>query len=323
MFKLSGTLKVPLFIIYAIMKQLIAAKKGRENMKNKEGVIYGLMGYFLWGVLPIYWRSIKGVGAFEILASRIVWALLFMVLVLVVSGKWSEFLQEFKRICSNRKKLLTVIGAGICILLNWGIFIWAVSESRIIETSMGYYINPLVSVLFGVIFLGEKLDLWSKTAVALASVGVGIMIFNVGIFPWISASLALSFAFYGLLKKTLRVDTKTSILLETLVVMPLALGYIGYLSFYGQAAWQTASTTSLTLLVVSGPVTAIPLLLFTAAAKLLPLSFIAFLQYLTTTLSLIIGVFMYGEVFTVGHLLSFAWIWAGLVVFTINQFRSK
>ncbi|MDD4321567.1 MAG: EamA family transporter RarD [Acidaminococcaceae bacterium] len=292
-------------------------------MKNKNGVIYGLLSYFLWGILPIYWSSIKGVDAFEILANRIVWALIFMIIVLVVLGKWGEFLQEVKNICLNRKKLLTVIGAGITILFNWGIFIWAVSQGRIIETSMGYYINPLVSVLFGVVFLGESLDLWSKGAVALAAIGVGVMIFNVGVFPWISLSLALTFAFYGLLKKTLVVDTKTSILLETLVVLPLALGYIYYLSTFGRAAWQHSSTTNLLLLFASGPVTAIPLLLFTAAAKLLPLSFIGFLQYLAPTLSLIIGVFIYGEAFTFGHLLSFGWIWAGLLVFTLNQFRSK
>ncbi|MFA6780378.1 MAG: EamA family transporter RarD [Paludibacteraceae bacterium] len=292
-------------------------------MKNKNGVIYGLLSYFLWGILPIYWSSIKGVDAFEILANRIVWALIFMIIVLLVLGKWGKFLQEVKNICLNRKKMLTVIGAGITILFNWGIFIWAVSQGRIIETSMGYYINPLVSVMFGVFFLGESLDLWSKVAVALATIGVGVMIINVGIFPWISLSLALTFALYGLLKKTLVVDTKTSILLETLVVLPLALGYIYYLSTFGHAAWQQASTTNLLLLFASGPVTAIPLLLFTAAAKLLPLSFIGFLQYLAPTLSLLIGVFMYGETFTLGHLLSFGWIWAGLLVFTINQFRSK
>lgn len=292
-------------------------------MQNKNGIIYGLLSYFLWGILPIYWSSMKGLDAFEILANRIVWALVFMIIVFVAMGKWGEFLKEFKNIYCNYKKLFTIIGAGITILFNWGIFIWAVSQGRIIETSMGYYINPLVSVLFGVVFLGENLDLWSKIAVTLATIGVGVMIVNVGIFPWISLSLAFTFALYGLLKKTLVVDTKTSILLETLVVLPLALGYIYYLSTCGRAAWQISSNLNLLLLVASGPVTAVPLLLFTAAAKLLPLSFIGFLQYLAPTLSLLIGVFMYGETFTFGHLLSFGWIWAGLVVFTLNQFRRK
>jgi len=290
---------------------------------NKKGIIYGLLSYFLWGVLPIYWSSVKGVNAFEILANRIVWALVFMIIVLLVLGKWSAFLQEVREICSNRKKLLTVIAAGITILFNWGIFIWAVSEGRIVETSMGYYINPLVSVLFGVMFLGERLDLWSKAAVIFAAMGVGVMIFSVGVFPWVSLSLALTFAFYGLIKKTLVVDTKTSILLETLVVLPLALGYIFFLSYYGQAAWQNAPNISLALLLGAGPITAIPLLLFTAAAKLLPLSFVGFLQYLSPTLSLIIGVFVYGESFTISHLLSFGCIWVGLFVFTVNQFRNK
>jgi len=321
-----GLIKVPFFfynLCYDKAIKRLTIEEELSGIMNRKGIVYGLLSYFLWGILPIYWSSVTGVNAFEILANRIVWALIFMIIVLLALGKWGAFVKEFQEICSNRRKLLTVVAAGITILFNWGIFIWAVSEGRIVETSMGYYINPLVSILFGVIFLGERLDSWSKVAVIFAAIGVGVMIFSVGVFPWVSLSLALTFAFYGLIKKTLIVDTKTSILLETLVVLPLAVGYIIYLSYYGRSAWQTAPNTSLALLVGAGPITAIPLLLFTAAAKLLPLSFVGFLQYLSPTLSLIIGVFLYGESFTLNHLLSFGCIWAGLFVFTVNQVRHK
>jgi chloramphenicol-sensitive protein RarD len=282
----------------------------------------GLTCYLLWGLLPIYWKSIEAVNSFEILANRIIWSLLFMIGVLLVSHKWGAFVQECRAIRADRKKLATVILAGCVITFNWGLFIWAVGHGRIVETSMGYYMNPLVNVLLGVVFLGERLTNWTKVSVALAAIGVCFMLAKVGVFPWISICLALSFGLYGYIKKTLVVTTTTSILLETLVVVPLALAYVGSLSLEQAAAWQTAPTRSIALLIGAGAATAIPLLLFTGAAKKLPLSMLGFLQYLSPTLTLLIGIFLYQESFTWGHLLSFGWIWLGLLVFTCDQFRS-
>lgn len=288
-----------------------------------QGIIYSLSAYAIWGILPIYWKSIKDVAAFEILANRILWCVVFVVILLQGTGRWAGFLTETRGIFANKKKMLALLGAGLTITLNWGIFIWAVSAGHIIETSMGYYINPLVSVLLGVFCLGERLDNWIKFSVLLAAVGVGSMVWSLGVFPWISVSLALSFAFYGLIKKTLAVETMTGIILETLIVSPLALAYLYYLAGQGSASWQHCSPSTLLLLAGAGVVTAIPLILFTAGAKLLPLSIVGFLQYISPTITLLIGIFIYGEKFTPSHLFSFGWIWAGLLVFSIAQIRTR
>lgn len=296
-------------------------------MKDKgsfgQGVFYGLSAYTLWGVLPIYWKSLGGIGALEILASRIIWSVVFVGFLLKLTGRWEAFLLETREIIGDRKKATAVFAAGVTVMLNWGIFIWAVGAGHIIETSLGYYINPLVSVLLGVYFLKEKLDNWVRVAVLFAVIGVGSMIWKAGVFPWISISLAFSFGFYGLIKKTLAVETMTGIILETIVVSPLALAYVFYLASRGQASWQHSDGLTLLLLAGAGIVTATPLLLFTAGAKLLPLTIVGFLQYLTPTLTLLLGVFLYGEAFTASHLLSFAWIWLGLGIFSLSQLRRR
>ncbi|MDD4084634.1 MAG: EamA family transporter RarD [Acholeplasmataceae bacterium] len=296
-------------------------------MKDKgsfgQGVFYGLSAYTLWGVLPIYWKSLGGIGALEILASRIIWSVVFVGFLLKLTGRWEAFLLETREIIGDRKKATAVFAAGITVMLNWGIFIWAVGAGHIIETSLGYYINPLVSVLLGVYFLKEKLDNWVRVAVLFAAIGVGSMIWKAGVFPWISISLAFSFGFYGLIKKMLAVETMTGIILETIVVSPLALAYVFYLAGRSQASWQHSDGLTLLLLAGAGIVTATPLLLFTAGAKLLPLTIVGFLQYLTPTLTLLLGVFLYGETFTASHLLSFAWIWLGLGIFSLSQLRRR
>lgn len=295
----------------------------KANGSFGQGVIFSLGSYVIWGILPIYWKSIQGVATFEILANRIIWSVVFVGILLKLTGRWSAFIEETKGIIANRKKLAALMAAGLTILVNWGIFIWAVAEGHIIETSMGYYINPLVSVLMGVFYLHEKLDNAIKAAVLLAAIGVVSMIWSVGVFPWISISLALSFAFYGLIKKTLVVETMTSIILETFVVSPFAIAYLYYLADVGNAAWQHSDAVTLLLLAGAGVVTATPLILFTAGAKLLPLSVVGFLQYVSPTITLLLGIFVYDEKFTFNHLLSFGWIWLGLIVFSFAQFRRR
>ncbi|MGL5207124.1 MAG: EamA family transporter RarD [Acidaminococcaceae bacterium] len=295
----------------------------KANGSFGQGVIFSLGSYVIWGILPIYWKSIQGVATFEILANRIIWSVVFVGILLKLTGRWSVFIEETKGIIANRNKLAALMAAGLTILVNWGIFIWAVAEGHIIETSMGYYINPLVSVLMGVFYLHEKLDNAIKAAVLLAAIGVVSMIWSVGVFPWISISLALSFAFYGLIKKTLVVETMTSIILETFVVSPFAIAYLYYLADVGNAAWQHSDAVTLLLLAGAGVVTATPLILFTAGAKLLPLSVVGFLQYVSPTITLLLGIFVYDEKFTFNHLLSFGWIWLGLIVFSFAQFRRR
>lgn len=289
----------------------------------KAGVLYGLGAYLLWGVLPVYWKLLESVPALEILANRFIWSAVFVLGILVFSGRLGLFLQEARAIFSSWKNALTMLAAAVTISFNWGIFIWAVEDGRIVESSMGYYINPLVSVLFGMLFLKEKLDRLQLLAVICAAAGIAVMLIKNGSLPWVSVSLAVTFALYGLLKKLIKVSALTSILLETLLITPVALYYMYTLSNSGSCAFQRSDSLLLLLLVGAGAVTATPLLLFTNCAKLLPLKIVGFMQYISPTISLLLGIFVYGESFSYVHMLSFGCIWAGLVFFTWSQLRVR
>lgn len=216
-----------------------------------------------------------------------------------------------------------MVAAGITISFNWGTFIWAVNNGHIVETSMGYYINPLVSILFAVVFLHERLDKMQLAAITCAFIGVASMVYSFGKIPWVSLTLAFTFALYGLLKKILPVSALTSIMLETLLITPLALVYEYNLWQQGVSFYASGNLQVIMMLTGAGVVTAIPLLLFTAGARLLPLKIIGFLQYISPTLTLLIGVFVYNEAFTASHLLAFGWIWAALLLFIVSQLRSN
>lgn len=289
----------------------------------KLGIAYGLGAYLLWGVLPIYWKLLHQVPALEILASRFIWSAAFVAILLCFMGKLQMFVEETKGVFSTWKTGLTMLVAAVTISFNWGIFIWAVEDGRIVETSMGYYINPLVSVLFGMVFLGERLDKLQVIAVICACLGIGTMIIKNGSLPWVSVSLAATFAFYGLLKKIIKVNAFTSIMLETLLISPLAIGYLLHLSNNGGNSYESCSMGVIALLMGAGAVTATPLILFTNCAKLLPLKMVGFMQYLAPTISLLIGVFIYNEAFTFTHVIAFGCIWTGLAFFICSQLRAK
>lgn len=289
----------------------------------KLGIIYGLSAYLLWGVLPIYWKLLHQVPALEILASRFIWSAVFVAILLCLMGKLQMFIEETKSVFSTWRTGLTMLAAAVTISFNWGIFIWAVEDGRIVETSMGYYINPLVSVLFGMVFLGERLDKLQIIAVICACLGIGAMIIKNGSLPWVSVSLAATFAFYGLLKKIIKVNALTSIMLETLLISPLAIGYLLHLSSNGGNSYESCGAGTLALLMGAGAVTATPLILFTNCAKLLPLKMVGFMQYIAPTISLLIGIFMYNEAFTFTHVIAFGCIWTGLAFFICSQLRAK
>lgn len=288
-----------------------------------QGIMYGLGAYCLWGILPIYWKLLQHVPALEILANRFIWSAVFVFFLLLVTGKFKVFLSETAAVFSKFKTGTAMLAAAVTISFNWGIFIWAVEAGRIVESSMGYYINPLVSVLFGMVFLREKLDKLQWTAVICAVIGIAIMLVKNGSLPWVSVSLAFTFALYGLLKKIIPVSAMTSIMLETLLIMPVAIGYLYFLSTSGDCTYQSGDLLTISVLIGAGAVTATPLLLFTSCAKLLPLKIVGFMQYLSPTISLFLGIFVYGEVFTSTHMLSFGCIWLGLLFFTWSQIRLK
>lgn len=293
-------------------------------MENyKQGIFFGLAAYVLWGILPVYWKALELVSPFEILSSRFMWSCVFVFLLIIFQKKWLLFTKEVKQVFSNVKTGTAMVAAGITISFNWGTFIWGVNNGHIVETSMGYYINPLVSILFAVVFLRERLDKMQLAAITCAFIGVASMVYSFGKFPWVSLTLAFTFALYGLLKKILPVSALTSIMLETLLITPLALVYEYSLWQQGVSFYASGNLQVIMMLTGAGVVTAIPLLFFTAGARLLPLKIIGFLQYISPTLTLLIGVFVYNEAFTASHLLAFGWIWAALLLFIVSQLRSN
>ena len=293
-------------------------------MENyKQGIFFGLAAYVLWGILPVYWKALELVSPFEILSSRFMWSCVFVFLLIIFQKKWPLFTKEVKQVFSNVKTGAAMVAAGITISFNWGTFIWAVNNGHIVETSMGYYINPLVSILFAVVFLRERLDKMQLAAITCAFIGVASMVYSFGKIPWVSLTLAFTFALYGLLKKILPVSALTSFMLETLLITPLALVYEYSLWQQGVSFYASGNLQVIMMLTGAGVVTAIPLLLFTAGARLLPLKIIGFLQYISPTLTLLIGVFVYNEAFTASHLLAFGWIWAALLLFIVSQLRSN
>lgn len=293
-------------------------------MENyKQGIFFGLAAYVLWGILPVYWKALELVSPFEILSSRFMWSCVFVLLLIIFQKKWPLFTKEVKQVFSNVKTGAAMAAAGITISFNWGTFIWAVNNGHIVETSMGYYINPLVSILFAVVFLHERLDKMQLAAITCAFIGVASMVYSFGKIPWVSLTLAFTFALYGLLKKFLPVSALTSIMLETLLITPLAFVYEYSLWKQGVSFYASGNLQVIMMLTGAGVVTAIPLLLFTAGARLLPLKIIGFLQYISPTITLLIGVFVYNEAFTASHLLAFGWIWAALLLFIVSQLRSN
>ncbi|WP_269431514.1 EamA family transporter RarD [Domibacillus indicus] len=289
--------------------------------ERKAGAIYTAGSYIMWGLIPMYWKLISDVSAYEILANRIIWSFVFMLVLLLLMKKITPLKQVLKEIIAHPRKSLALAAASLLISINWFVFIWAVNNNHIIETSMGYYINPLMSVLLGIIVLKESLSKAQVLSFLLAAGGVFIMTFSYGSFPWVSLSLAVSFALYGLAKKMIRMDAAVGLTIETAVVTPLAVLYLLLLSgnnalqlFHG--SWETDL-----LLMGGGVLTAIPLLLFGHGAQKIPLYLIGFLQYIAPTMTLLLGVFMYHEPFTHSQLLSFIFIWSALVVFTFSQVK--
>ncbi|MEC3884411.1 EamA family transporter RarD [Halobacillus sp. HZG1] len=288
--------------------------------EQKLGVTYAAGAYILWGVLPIYWKMIQEIPAFEILAHRIVWSFLFMGIIIMITRKQKEFIRECRQIVKNKKQLIGITLASITISINWVTYILAVNTDHVVEASLGYYINPLVSILLGMIVLKEKFSKAQWLAFLLAALGVIYMTVNFGSVPWLALLLAFSFGSYGLLKKLVPLNAMFGLTIETLIVTPIAMGF---LLQQQSGQWSTIDFWSWTTAIVfgAGIVTAIPLLLFSAGAKRIPLSMVGFLQYFAPTIMLIIGIFLYDEPFTDVHAVSFTLIWAGLAVYTVTRVK--
>jgi len=283
----------------------------------RKGYLLGLATFSIWGMFPLYFKALEQYGALEIVTQRVIWSAVFGSLVLLLwrhPGWWRELLMHPRR--------LGVLGiSSVLIAANWLIYVWAVNHDRMVEASLGYYINPLVNVLLGMIVLRERLRPLQWLAVAMATVGVSLQLLMLGEFPWISIVLALSFGSYGLLRKLAPVAALPGLVVETWILLPVALVWLFWFSS-GTSTEPAFWTSSDALwLMAAGPVTLIPLLGFNAAARHLPYSTLGFLQYLTPTLLLILAVQLFGEPFPVDRQLAFFCIWAGLAVYSLDAWR--
>ncbi|MEH7482564.1 EamA family transporter RarD [Neobacillus drentensis] len=290
-----------------------------KKTETQKGVMYAGFSYLLWGLLPIYWKLLDNVNAKEILASRVLWSFIFMIIILFLTKKLGLFLQTIKGFAKNKKQMFALTIASFLISVNWFIYIWAVNSGHMIEASLGYYINPLISILLGMIVLKEKLTIYQYVSFILAAIGVLIISISHGQFPWIAISLALSFGVYGLAKKLINVDSAVGLTLETLVVTPVAAVYIGYLFMNGSNSFITSGIQTDLLLIGAGVATAVPLLYFAKGAQKIPLSLLGFLQYIAPTLTLLLGVFIYHEHFSKIQLLSFMFIWSALTIYSLSK----
>ncbi|WP_082130127.1 EamA family transporter RarD [Aneurinibacillus tyrosinisolvens] len=281
---------------------------------RKAGIWYVFVTYVVWGLLPLYWHLLKDVPSGQILAHRIFWSFIFVAILLFFYKRWGQL----KEAAASRTNRLSILACSLLISANWFIYIWAVNNNHVIETSMGYYINPLFSVALGLIVLKERLSRVQIFSLVLAAIGVAIMVIQFGKMPWIALSLAVTFGFYGLAKKMLKVDAMVGLALETIFVMPVALFYLASLETSGTGAFGQSSLGAMLLMIGSGVATALPLLWFAEGAKRVPLSTMGFIQYVSPTITLTLGVFIFKEAFTATHAVSFGFIWCGLLLYSLS-----
>jgi chloramphenicol-sensitive protein RarD len=279
------------------------------------GALYALGCYIAWGFLPIYWKALSTLSGLEITAHRVIWACVVAALLLTWQRNWHWLAQVIKR----PRVLLTFLASACLIFVNWMIYIYAVNADHLVESSLGYFINPLVNVLLGIIFLRERPRQWQWVAIAIATFGVAYLTYDYGRLPWIALGLAASFAFYGLLRKTAPLPSLEGLFLETsFLAVPLTL-YLVLLDWQGQGTLGHTTWQINLLLIFAGVVTALPLLLFSAGARRVPMTLLGILQYAAPTLQFIIGILLYHEPFSQSQLVGFSFIWLALAIFTLES----
>lgn len=276
------------------------------------GIAQAIAAYLWWGLFPIYYKQILSVPIDEILAHRAIWSFVFVAAVLLLTGRVSGLL----RAVGAPRTLGIFAASAVLVFVNWGAYVVAIAADRITDASLGYFINPLMSVLLGALILGERLRPGQWAAVGLAALGVLQLTWHAGTVPWIGLAIALSFTLYGLLRKTAPLGAVEGLCLESLLMLPFALAYVGWLAVTGKEVFLTQPPALSALVMLSGVVSATPLLLFAAAARRIPLSTLGLIQYLAPSMQLVLAIYVYGEPFGAGKALGFIAIWAGLAVYT-------
>ncbi len=303
---------------YRIALYQVMTQNHKIQLSKKEslqGVFFALGAFSIWGLSPIYFKALRHVPAFEILMHRMVWSFLFLLPLAIFLGRW----REFKTVITTRGTLLILLGTTVLVSSNWFIYIWAVNADKILQTSLGYYITPLVNILLGMIFLKERLRPAQTLAVILAAIGVLYITVEIGSLPWIALSLALTFGFYALIRKVAPVTPLVGLTIETLLLCLPAVGYLIYLEADGAGAFLRISLKTDVLLIAAALVTALPLLLFTTGCRRIHLSTAGILQYTSPTCAFFLAVFIYEEPFRAAHILTFALIWTAVIIYSIDS----
>lgn len=282
------------------------------------GLLYALFAYTIWGLFPLYWRLLQGIPATQITSHRILWSWVVLTLVIVAQRQWREFSRSF-----NRRILLSYSAAALLISINWILYIWAVNNNHIVETSLGYFINPLISVFFGTVFFKEKLRPLHWLSLACAAAGVIYLTYNYGRLPWIALVLATTFASYGLVKKIAPLKSLFGLTLETAILVLPAFLYLLFCEHNGNGTLLHTDFRTHALLFIGGIITAGPLLLFASAAQRIPLTLIGILQYVAPTLQILLGIFVFHEPFSSHQLLGFSLVWIALVIFVLESLRRR
>ncbi|MGD1468428.1 EamA family transporter RarD [Vibrio harveyi] len=288
-----------------------------EQQRSRQGVLLAIGAYTMWGIAPIYFKSIAEVSPLEILSHRVIWSFFLLAALLHFGRHW----RSVRDIIKNKTKMMFLVSTAILVGANWLIFIWAVNSNHMLDASLGYYINPLINVLLGMVFLGERLRKLQWFAVVLAACGVLVQLFVFGSVPVVAIALAMSFGFYGLLRKKVSVEAQTGLFIETLVMLPAAAIYLLFIASSPTSNMLDNPMQLNTLLIAAGVITTLPLLCFTGAATRLKLSTLGFFQYIGPSLMFVLAVLIYGEPFTSDKAITFAFIWGALVVFSFDGLR--
>jgi chloramphenicol-sensitive protein RarD len=283
------------------------------------GVLFGIAAYGWWGFVAVYFKIVREVPPLEILAHRIIWSVVMLVLIVTFWRRWSAFGAVFRA----PRTLAFLLGSTLLIALNWYVFIWAITRDHMVDASLGYFINPLVNVVLGFLFFGERLRRLERVSVALAGIAVLWLIVGAGVFPWISLTLAVSFGLYGLVRKLAQVASIEGLTIETVILLPFALAYLVHLETAGHLVFANQSLSMDALLVAAGPVTALPLIWFASAVRRLRLATIGLLQYIAPSIQFTLAVTIYREPFDRARLLAFILIWSAIAIYSFDNFRRR
>jgi len=287
-------------------------------MSKSKGIFYAIGAYLIWGTMPLYWYLLFGISSYEIVAHRILWSAVLMLILSVVIFK-----TDFRPILRSRKKMLYLLCTSTLITVNWALYIWAVDNGHVVDASLGYYVNPFINIILGMLFLKERLTRIQKIAIAIAFFGVTYLTFSYGTFPFVAIILACTFSLYALLRKKAQIESMPALTIETAIAFPVALGFLVMTFVNHTNTYQLNDISTVMLIMLAGPITAIPLFMFGKAAETTSLTTLGFIQYLSPTLQLLAGILLFKEAFTTAHIICFSSIWLGLILYTIYLVRGS